>query len=288
MKTQYWQRLLCTVAASAALTLLIGWPGAALAVDADLDGIDDAVESTGAGITFGGTIYPPCSGTPAAGVVRNACLSPTSKDIFIYLVRPAAGILHSTFGSSPDSAAFLFDFITRAPVAAGTGKVDGLGVGVHVAFVTAVVADRGITLPVGTTPQKAVQIIVDESPDSFVFGAADQGTPSATGDATVWPVKIMNYVATATGSLVDRDNFIKRTFSHELGHVAALTALNNDRFGGNHYATGSGVVMDQSVVYNSRRGTLTIYNDYATGDRPCLLMVDTSNPLGCIGFVVIL
>ena len=67
-------------------------------------------------------------------------------------------------------------------------------------------------------------------------------------------------------------------------HVAALTALYDSRFGGNHYATGSGVVMDQSVVYNSKRKTFTIYDDYATGDNPCLLLVNTSNPLGCIGF----
>lgn len=279
MKTQYWKQVLCAFATTAAL---IGGPGAALAADADMDGIDDSVElSGGAGITFGGTNYPPC----AAGVARNSCLSPTSKDIFIYLVRPAGGFLATNF--TEGNVAAVFDFITRpaTATAAGSGKVEGLGVGVHVAFVTTGIsaANRGlVTTP--STSQKAVQIIANESPDSFVFGVADQGTPSATGDATVWPVKIKNYVVNGGGTSTDWTNFIKRTFSHELSHVAALTTLYDSRFGGNHYATGSGVVMDQSVVYNSRRKAFTIYDDYATGDKPCLLVVDTSNPSRCIGF----
>ncbi len=281
MKTQYWKRVLCAFAASVAL---IGGPGAALAADADSDGIDDSVESPGgAGISFGGRTYGPCSGTPAPGAARNDCLSPTSKDIFIYLVRPAGGFLATTFQEG--NAAEVFDFITRARDAAGAGKVNGLGVGVHVQFVPTEVpaASRGV----GTLGQKAVQIIANESPDSFVFGAADQGTPSATGDATVWPVKIKNYVVNGGGAEAVWRNFIKRTFSHELSHVAALTALADARFGSNHYATGSGLVMDQSVVYNSKKKTFAIHDDYATNDSPCLLRVDTSNPLQCIGFVII-
>ena len=161
MKTQYWQRMLWAVAASAAL---IGGPGVAMAVDNDLDGIDDSVEASGgAGITFGGRTYLPCSGTPTPGAARNDCLSPTSKDIFIYLVRPAGGFIATTF---QDNAAVLFDFITRARTDLGHGKVDGLGVGVHVAFVTTEVPSANRLLGIACcNGQKEVQIIADESPD---------------------------------------------------------------------------------------------------------------------------
>ena len=275
MKTNYWQRVMCALAASAAL---IGGPGAALAADADSDGIDDSAESTGAGITFGGTNYPPCSGTPLPGAARNACVSPTTKDIFVYLVtKSGGGFLQQNGLIAPE---VLFQFIT----AASTATPKGLGVGVHVSRVDTAVSStsRGV----GTLGQKAVQIIADEFPDSLVFGQADQGTPSATGNATVYPVTIKNWVVTRGGTDAVWKKFIQRTFSHELSHIAALTALYDSRFGGNHYATGSGVVMDQSVVYNSKTKTFTIYDKYAAGDNPCLLMVNTLNPVQCIGFAL--
>jgi hypothetical protein len=277
MKTQYWKRVMCALAASAAL---IGGPGVALAADADSDGIDDSVESSGgAGISFGGRTYSPCSGTPTPGAARNDCVSPTSKDIFVYLVtKSGGGFLQENGLIAPE---VLFQFIT----AASTATPKGLGVGVHVSRVDAAVpsASRGlVTTP--PTSQKAVQITVDELPDYFVFGAADQGTPSATGNATVYPATIKSWVVTRGGTDAVWKKFIQRTFSHELSHLAALTALYDSRYGGNHYATGSGVVMDQSVVYNSNKKTFTIYDKYAAGDNPCLLRVNTANPVQCIGF----
>ena len=278
MKIQLRWQVACVMVLSIALLV---WPGTAMAVDNDQDGIDDAQETTGS-ILFNTKTYLPCGAGPLNIAQRNACLSPTSKDIFIYLVTvPGGGFIGQTSNglSTPE---LLFEFITAPREQTTTGKVNGLGVGIHVAFRTAEVpsGDRGV----GTLGQKAGQIISDDSPDSFVFGVADQGTPSATGDARVFPVKIKNYVVNGGGTQLDWERFIKRTFSHELSHVAALTAQYDSRFGGNHYATGSGVVMDQSVVYNSRRKTFTIYDDYASGDNPCLTLVDTSNPLRCIGF----
>lgn len=278
MKTQSWKRLLSLVAVAA----LAGLPYSAMAADNDLDGIDDAQE-TGTPVTplvFNGVTYSPCT----AGMARNSCLSPTSKDIFIYLVTaPGGGFLGANNLLAPE---FLFKFITDPNVTVpdatvNTGKVDGLGVGVHVAFVTAEVlsSNRGV----GTLGEKAVQIISDDDPNAFVFGAADVGTPTATGDARVWPVKIRNYVVNGGGTTADWQKFIQRTYSHELSHVAALTATNDSRYGGYHYATGSGVVMDQNVVFNSKRKTFTIYDNYASGDRPCLLKVTpVTNPLTCV------
>ena len=278
MKIYNWQRVLCIALMSAAL---LGWPGAARAGDTDLDGIDDAQE-TGTPATplqFHGVTYPPCVGVPSTQALRNACLSPTSKDICIYLVTaPGGGFLAANGLLAPE---VLFQFITAPNTPTTTGKVAGLGVGVHVAVVTADVlsANRGV----GTLGEKAVRISSDESPNSFVFGVTDEGTPINTGNATVFPVTIKNYVVNGGGTQADWTKFIQRTFSHELSHAAALTAQYNANYGGNHYPTGSGVVMDQSVVYNSKRKTFTIYSDYASGDTPCLLQVNTANPLQCIG-----
>ena len=296
MKMNGWQRLTCIAIASA---VLLSWPGAAMAADVDLDGIDDAQETTG-GVTFNGVVIPPCSGTPAPGAARNACVSPSSKDIFVYLVTaPGGGFLGTapapTGCSSLLAADCLFKFVNEPATSTGTGKVDGLNMGVHVAYVTTSavacqiptevvpIGSRGV----GTLGQLAVQIIADDCPDSFVFGKADQGTPTNTGNAWVWPVKIKNYVVNGGGTTATWQTYLQRTFSHELSHVAALIAVNNSSYGGYHYATGSGVVMDQSVVYNSKRKTFTIYTDFASGDRPCLLRVDGSNPLQCLDFIII-
>ena len=126
--------------------------------------------------------------------MRNACLSPASKDIFIYLVRSTSGFLAT---NAPDNAALLFDFITQPKTTISTGKVDGLGIGVHVAFVTTEVPAGNRF--VGSTAQKAVQIIADDTPNSPVFGVADVGTPTGTGDARVFPLTIKNYVNSLKG-----------------------------------------------------------------------------------------
>lgn len=273
MKTQYWWRAIGVVSL---IVGLMAWPGAAMAADADLDGIDDSVES-GAGIMFNGTNYPPC----VPGLARNTCLSPTSQDIFIYLVRSTSGFL-ATNVPALDNAAFLFQFITEPRQTTGTGKINGLEVGVHVAFVTAVPADR----VVAGTPQSAVLMIADDTANSSIFGKADVGTPSATGNATVYPLTIKNYVNNLKGG----DNptvwmpYIQNVFSHELSHVVALFATYNSRYGGYHTKTGTGVVMDEQIVYNSNKKTFAIPTDYASPDNPCLLRVDTSNPLRCVAF----
>lgn len=261
------------------LSVLVGVPCVAMAADNDLDGIDDTIETTG-NITFGGVTYSPC----VAGVARNACLSPTSKDIFIYVVRSSSGFLAT---NGLDNAGFLFEFITQPKTTTARGKVDGLGVGVHAAFVTAEVPTG--SRYVGATDQKAVQIIADDLANSPVFGKADVGTPTDTGDATIYPLTIKNYVNALKGgdNTADWQKYIKQTFSHELSHMTALFATYNSRYGGYHTKSGTGVVMDQEVVYNSNNKTFAIPTDYASGDNPCLLRVDTSNPLNCIGFIIV-
>jgi hypothetical protein len=278
MKNERWWKVAGVALLGLGLTIC---PGPAMAADTDADGIDDTREIPGgAGVTFDGVPYPPCGTVQPGTAARNACVSPNSKDIFIYFVDLTGGFLATNNLGTPE---LLFQFITAPNTATGQrGKVFGLGVGVHVRFKNAEVPTEN-RLVVGN--QKAVQIIADGLANSAVFGRADVGTPTNTGNATVYPVTIKNYVNSLKGggdNPSDWKPFIQRTFSHELSHVAALVALSTERFGGNHYSSGRGVVMDQSVVYNSKNRTFTIYSDYASGDTPCLGVVNTANPLGCL------
>lgn len=286
MKTQYWWRAMGIVAL---IVGLMAWPGVAMAADADLDGIDDSLEITGgAGLSFGGYPYAPCASGALTTAQRNACLSTGSKDIFVYLVTAASGGFLATndminMATVPVDVSVLFQFITAPNTANGTGKVNGLGVGVHVAVVNAAPVSRAV----GALGQQAVVMTVDEATSAFAFGSTDQGTPSNTGRSTIWPAYIKTYLNNNIFGRVDTPSvwklYIQRTASHELSHAAALTAQYNSSLGQYHYATGSGVVMDDSVVCNSKRKTCTIYTLYASGDNPCLLglVSPSTNPLQC-------
>jgi hypothetical protein len=275
-----------------ALSAAIGMPVVTFAADSDQDGIDDALETTGgAGLPFGGFTYPPCAAGTLTIAQRNACLSPTSKDIFVYLVTTANGGFLASNGlirmSAPVDVSVLFQFISSPNVATTTGKVDGLGVGIHAAVVNTLPTNR----TVGSLGQQAVVMTVDESASAYVFGKADVGTPTNTGNVTIWPVYIKNYLNKYVFGGVDTPSVwklhVQRTASHELGHASALTANFNSKLGQYHYATGSGTVMDDSVVCDSRKKTCVIYNDYASGDKPCLLglVSPTTNPLQCTALV---
>ena len=183
----------------------------------------------------------------------------------------------------------LFAYITapNTAIAGVKGKVDGLGVGIHVAVVSAAPASRAV----GALGQQAVVMTVNESPSAPVFGRTDDGTPSNTGNSTIFPVFEKNYLITYVFGGVDTTTveskyilpYIQRTASHELSHAAALTAKLDSKLG-YHYSTSSGVVMASDVACTtSNGGSCAIYNDYATGDIPCLLSLvsPTTNPLQC-------
>src|SRR5262249_35056345 len=169
------------------------------------------------------------------------------------------------------------------------GTVDGLGVGVHVAVGTTAPAYRSV----GLLGQKAVVMTVAESASAFAFGATVVGTPNNTGNSTIWPVYIKNFLTNNVTGGVDTPSLwkphIQNTASHELSHATALTAMYNAKLAQNHYASGSGTVMDDKVICSSKTKTCNIYNDFASGDVACLLAVvsPTTNPLQCTGFTII-
>lgn len=279
------------------MTMLLSFATVARAGDADQDGIDDSLETTG-GVSFGSYTYLPCSTNPppTQGAARNACVSPSSKDIFVYLVIPsggggflqANGLINAA--ASPPNVSVLFQFLTGPvnPVitTTTTAKLNGLNVGVHAAVVSAAPTNRAV--PAQQSPylgQLAVVMTVDETLNEIGFGSTDQGTPTATGRSRISPVKAQNFIRTIFGQDTPSvwKPYVQRTASHELSHAAALEAVYNSALGQYHLATGSGTVMDHEAVCNSKKKTCAIYNVYASADRPCLLSLVTpiTNPLQC-------
>ncbi len=312
MKAYKEKKRIIILALAAIVTLVVFPVLASAAMDDDLDGIDDALELIGGpGLTFGNFTYLPCPANTTI-IDRYRCLSPTSKDIFIYLVpscsgcpTPAGGgflasnglIMMSTVpvnatqcaSTTSSSCTGLFGFIIAPKTATTTGRTDGLGVGIHVAVVSSAPASRAV----GVLGQQAITMTVDEVAEAFAFGATDVGTPSNTGRSTIWPVHIKNYLTRNIFGGVDTPNvwkaYIQRTASHELSHAAALTASKDRKLNQYHYATGYGTVMDNDVQCSSTNRTCVIFHDYASGDIPCLLSLvsPTTNPLKCAALPVV-
>lgn len=263
---------------SPALALVTCSPLPSTAVDTDGDGFSDAAEC--GGILFDGVTYTAC-GSP-----RELCMDPNTKDVFIYVVQ-AAGSLLTTDATGPGNLTLttvLFRDLVEPRTSAGTGKVAGLGLGVHVSFRSTAPPDRNV--PSGATATLQQAIVVTESLEpQLKYGASDVGTPSATGEGTVFTQQIKNDVNRLMGSESPSQykTYFQYVFTHEVGHVMALRAM-DDATIDHHYSTKSLVLMSESVTFASRTKTFTFPTAVSAGDNPCLLLVDTANPLNCIAF----
>jgi hypothetical protein len=218
--------------------------------DADGDGLTDTEECLG--ITLpGGANYPKC----VSSALRVTCLDPDTKDLFAILVRSVP----SNIPMNP------FEHVSR-PVSSG-----GLGITVHEISAAQANADRSIT-----ATQKAVRITENLDTAGDIFGIANVSTPNGLDFSTVFTRRIIDFIDgvyngagdTATNRTPVKDAYIKHTLNHEVGHLITLTTDYNSRFGGNHYKAGSTVIMEQSVVYSVRRGTVTftISTDFTAAD----------------------
>ncbi|MBA7697215.1 hypothetical protein ES703_105875 [subsurface metagenome] len=55
------------------------------------------------------------------------------------------------------------------------------------------------------------------------------------------------------------DIYIKQVAAHEAGHMMRLAVEYNKRFGGYHYKSGTGVMLDEHVYYTDKKGKVTWY-----------------------------
>jgi hypothetical protein len=224
-------------------------------VDFDADGLFDRQECDGLPLPSG-VRFPSCVGST---LPRSACLDPRSRDLFVMLVRAAAG---SNLPNDP------FVFVKRPQ------EQGGLGIETHLIPPT---DDRQVT-----ATQKAVRITESLDANGEILGVAQYGTPNGLDLATVFTERIKNFVngqcagATsctsstgASGPAAIVELYIQHTFAHELGHMLQLALEYNRRFGGYHYKSGSEVVMEQSVVVSSKGGRVTflISTQYADSDK---------------------
>jgi hypothetical protein len=141
---------------------------------------------------------------------------------------------------------------------------DGLGITTHVITEPQAALDRSIT-----PTQKAVRVTESLHPTGNILGVANQGTPNGLDEATVFTERIRNHVHSVyeeAGTLLPADveetviiPYIKQTIAHEIGHMTSLAPDYNSRFGGYHYRSGSGVIMEQSVKYTVKKGQVTFY-----------------------------
>ena len=229
----------------------------AQAQDADNDGLTNAQETAGIQL-FPGVTLP--GGTTFLGLcLPNAlptdpCVDPAGPDLFVILVRAAAGSLIPT-----NPLGFLVNLTPS--------------LGVHEISNSPNNPDRLIT-PV--SQQKAIRITEDLNTNDTIWGRSlFQGTPNTAGEATVFTQRIKNALdqkyLSATGSLAPQavvDNCIRHVIAHEGGHNEAISPQANSRFGGNHYSTSDKVVMSQSATITAKGSNVTVVcpNTYAGPD----------------------
>ncbi|MHC1744623.1 MAG: hypothetical protein AB9873_16550 [Syntrophobacteraceae bacterium] len=144
------------------------------------------------------------------------------------------------------------------------------------------------------TTQKAMRFTEDnqKSLDSgIVLGVCSYGTPNKYDDATIYTRRIKEWIEQNAVGATEvclggicystssqnwfqpvLDTYIKHTIAHEGGHMMCLTRTNNPSYGGYHYKTGTGTIMDQTAYFTNKSGRVTWYipTAYAAGDVPKL------------------
>ena len=222
------------------------------AADNDLDGFEEAGPTT----LIGGAIYPMCQ----QGMDRATCLDPATKDLFVILVPTSP----SKFPQNP------LEFISNPNVSGG------LGIGAHQIAVTQADSTRKVS---SSSTQKAMKITESSDiskPD--ILGTSNYGTPNGLDLATVYTLRIFNFIQSACGpgflsnpNCLDStgvwgqallDKYVKHTIAHEAGHMMKLTKTSDSRYGGYHYAPSAPeplLTMAQSVTYVRDGSKVTFY-----------------------------
>jgi hypothetical protein len=225
--------------------------------DSDLDGFDDVDECNGIALMEGlgfldengetTSFVPSCADTEGAAAF---CVDPNVPDLFAIIVR-----------SEPSGLPLQPLSFTAGDPAAG-----GLGVSVHLVDASDPMGSRQVS---AVDPQKAVRITESRDAPGNALGIANYGSPNGIDGSMIWTARIENFVADECGSTGDScqtesgaqgqadvtEALTLWVLNHEVGHLFALTASYNKRFGGFHVKAGEDEVMTQFVGYNTSKKT---------------------------------
>jgi len=229
-------------------------------LDCDQDGFTNREECAGLSTTAG--FFPSCR---AAGAVRPACMDPVLPDLFV-LLQKAAPSVYDELGIAPGQE---FAYIAQ-PVSAG-----GLGAQVHVLNAATVVLPQ-TPQPNAVTPRQAAVLVREvrtpaatTCPVTGEIGRVNMPTSSNNSAvAQIFSQRILDQVdcvynsvnpaIPAASRLDDKRKMLLHTTAHETTHYGRLAPDVVERFGGQHYKTGTGCVLDESTAYTVKSGSVTI------------------------------
>jgi hypothetical protein len=228
--------------------------------DTDKDGFTDYDECYGVTYAGSGSILGSQNCTYSD---TTKCLNPDKPDLFVIWVPAAGGYFDTLYTMNP------LEFISG-----------GLGIVTHILAPNQAGADRTVcqscAIPTDQSiRQKAVRVTEDLDVSTLdVFGQSnDGGTPNDLDAGRVFTKRIHDYLYILDGNnepppdVVYR--YMKHTIAHEIGHSIKLRAKYTRNYGGYHYKSGTGWVMDQAISC-PRNGTsvdLNIGTQFAPEDR---------------------
>ena len=245
-------------AADAACTIDPCAGGGSASFDCDRDGFTDREECLGldtdaeSGVAFD---FPSCRVVPTAAP---ECLDPTKSDMFVKFEKAANSAYTDTAAiGTPISDAQAFGLITQT-----TG---GLAIQVHVLPATVVLPSsplNAITPRMAALTVREVRGASTPCPITAALGAIN-GITSVGGAAIaqVFSQRIIDHVncvygtanANSAAAQTDKRNMLLHTTAHEATHANRLAPESVTSYGGHHYRTGSGCVMDQASTYTTKR-----------------------------------
>jgi hypothetical protein len=236
--------------------------GGSALFDCDRDGLTDEEEcSLGLQVALGAGIDFLSCRDPAA--VQPDCVDPAVADQFV-LFEKASPSVYDELGISNEDA---FSPITQA-------SGGGLALRIHVLDAATTVLPSSPQANAITPRQAALHVLEVRTPASaFCPVTANLGAingVTSTNNAAVAQVfsqRIVDLVDCVYDSVdpsipqadrqADKVAMVQHTTTHESIHPARGAPEDVERFGGHHYRTKTGCVMDQSTTYSTKRGQVT-------------------------------
>jgi len=226
--------------------------------DCDRDGLTDFEECNGL-TTSGGAAFafPSCRLTPLA---EPECLDARKSDLFVKFEKAPVNSAYT------DTAAIGTAISDSEAFGLITQTTGGLAIRVHVLTATTVLPTsplNAITPRMAAVTVREVRGASTACPITAALGAINGITSvGGAGIAQIFTQRIIDHVNCVYGAAnantddarTAKRNMIKHTTAHEATHANRLAPESVTKFGGHHYKTGTGCVMDQSSTYTTQGG----------------------------------